>query len=131
MTAASNTSAIALELAAIPDSLPEARRAVGDFAAAHDADVAGVKLAVTEAVGNAVLHGFGEDASGRIWVRAVREHDALVIAVEDDGTGIRPRIDSPGLGLGIPIIESTCDALTISDRPGGGARLVMRFGLPA
>jgi hypothetical protein len=42
---------------------------------------------------------------------------------------MEPRIDSPGLGLGIPIIESVCKTLVIEERMGGGARILMRFAL--
>ena len=119
---------ISLELPAVPEAVPAARHAVADFVRAHDADVAGVNMAVSEAVGNAVRHAFLRRDPGSIWVRANAEDDSLIVIVEDNGSGVVPRIDSPGLGLGIPIIESVCEALTIERREGGGARLVMRFG---
>lgn len=123
---------ISLEFPAVPEAVPAARHAVADFAEGHDADVAGVKMAVSEAVGNAVRHAFlRRSGPGSVWVRAERADDALVVVVEDDGSGMEPRIDSPGLGLGIPIIESVCEAVTIEGRRGGGARLVMRFALAA
>ena len=121
---------IELELPPVPEAVPAARHAVAGFAHAHDADVAGVKMAVSEAVGNAVRHAFRDRAvPGAIWIRARRDRDAIEIVVEDDGSGLEPRIDSSGLGLGIPIIESVCEALTIDRGERGGARLVMRFGL--
>jgi anti-sigma regulatory factor (Ser/Thr protein kinase) len=123
---------ISLELPAVPEAVPAARHAVSDFAESHDADVAGVKMAVSEAVGNAVRHAFlTRTEPGSIWVRAKRTGESLIVVVEDNGSGVEPRIDSPGLGLGIPIIESVSEALTIERRRGGGARVVMRFGLAA
>ncbi|MGH2954720.1 MAG: ATP-binding protein [Solirubrobacterales bacterium] len=120
---------ISLELPAVPEAVPAARHAVADFARYHEADVAGINMAVSEAVGNAVRHAFLRRDPGSIWVRAGRIDDAIVVVVEDDGSGVEPRIDSPGLGLGIPIIESVCETLTIERREGGGARVVMRFAL--
>ena len=128
--AKSSEGMVSLEYPAVAEAVPAARHAVGDFAEAQEADVAGVKMAVSEAVGNAVRHAFRDrHAPGSVWVRAERRGDTLDVVVEDNGTGMEPRIDSPGLGLGIPIIESVCQTLVIEERMGGGARILMRFAL--
>lgn len=62
-----------------------------------------VKLAVSEAVSNAVVHAFGEE-SGTITLRAWREQDRLDVLVSDDGGGMMPKVDRAGLGLGISMI---------------------------
>ena len=53
----------------------------------------------------------------------------LVIAVRDRGAGLRPRTDSPGLGLGLPLIASVANRVEVfDDEP--GTRLQMSFDCP-
>ncbi len=63
-----------------------------------------VKLAVSEAVSNSVIHAFRDGAEGTISIRARIERGRLLVVVADDGTGMRPNLDSPGLGFGISLI---------------------------
>lgn len=87
-------------------------------------------LAVSEAVTNSVLHAFVDRAPGRIELHIVPERDAVVIAVRDDGRGLTPRHDSPGLGLGLPMIGRLCAHLEIGPGPDGSGTVVrMRFDL--
>jgi serine/threonine-protein kinase RsbW len=118
-----------LELPATPPSVAEARHALSAYAERCGwSDLWSIKTAVSEAVGNAVLHAYPDGADAqRIWVRAQLERDNLLVSVEDDGTGMRPRIDSPGLGLGISLIESVTDRLVMEDRSGGGLRVQLWF----
>jgi serine/threonine-protein kinase RsbW/stage II sporulation protein AB (anti-sigma F factor) len=108
------------------------RRAVVDFAelhgVGHGPDVA---LAVSEAVTNAVLHGYRDGASGDVRVVACAEADRLVVVVRDYGCGMSPHPDSPGLGLGLSVIGRLTTEMNI-ERPdrGGGMRLRMHFANP-
>ena len=87
-----------------------------------------VRLAVSEAATNAVLHAYRDRAPGEIRVQAFLLDDGqLCIVVEDDGFGPLPRPDSPGLGLGLPTIASVADAVELSAGAAAGARLSMRF----
>jgi serine/threonine-protein kinase RsbW/stage II sporulation protein AB (anti-sigma F factor) len=87
-----------------------------------------VRLAVSEAATNAVLHAYRGRAPGEIRVDAsVLEDGTLTIIVEDDGFGPLPRTDSPGLGLGLPTIASVADAVELSAGAAAGARLCMHF----
>ncbi|HWI08256.1 MAG TPA: ATP-binding protein [Solirubrobacteraceae bacterium] len=89
-----------------------------------------VKLAVSEAVTNAVLHAYvGAGEPGPVRVAAWLEDGCLLVEVSDDGSGMMPRLDSPGLGVGLPFIADTADALDISSSPRGGVRLRMTFAL--
>lgn len=116
-------------LPAVAHSVPVARAAVED--AARDCglgdDVVGdVRLAVSEAVTNAVIHGAPK---GDIRLEAHRLEGELLVLVSDQGQGIRPRPDSPGLGLGLPIIAALADRLELrSCRP--GTELWMAFPCP-
>jgi anti-sigma regulatory factor (Ser/Thr protein kinase) len=87
-----------------------------------------VRLAVSEAATNAVLHAYRDRDPGEIRVHArVLEDGFLCIVVEDDGFGPLPRPDSPGLGLGLPTIASVADAVELSAGKAAGARLSMHF----
>jgi anti-sigma regulatory factor (Ser/Thr protein kinase) len=87
-----------------------------------------VRLAVSEAATNAVIHAYRDRDPGEIRVDAhVREDGTLTIVVEDDGFGPLPRPDSPGLGLGLPTIASVADAVELSAGTAAGARLSMHF----
>ena len=93
-----------LELPPTADSVGEARRAVGDFASGTGAPDADVRLAVSEAVSNSVTHAFRGRPPGTVKIVCRREPQQLTVTVEDDGGGMRPYFESPGLGLGIPLI---------------------------
>jgi serine/threonine-protein kinase RsbW len=116
-------------------SVPRARHAVTGFARAHGVPPAllgTIALAVSEACTNVVLHAYREkSAPGRFTVGLALEHDSLQIHVRDDGLGPRPRTDSPGLGLGLPIIATTADCFAIEPCDTGGTELRMGFDLSA
>jgi anti-sigma regulatory factor (Ser/Thr protein kinase) len=120
-----------LRFPAEPASVPRARRAVAEFAVAAHADphqVDSVRLSVSEAVTNAVVHAY-RGLPGSVHVTAAVVPDGLWILVADDGCGLEPRTDRPGLGLGLGLIAQAADELTIVSRSTGGTELRMRFGL--
>lgn len=89
-----------------------------------------VTLAVSEAATNVVVHAYaGEDPPGTIEVNATVAADELWVIVSDTGPGLRPRLDSPGLGLGLAIIGQLADRVDLVRPPRGGLELRMRFGL--
>jgi serine/threonine-protein kinase RsbW/stage II sporulation protein AB (anti-sigma F factor) len=86
------------------------------------------KLAVSEAVTNAVVHAYVDAPQpGLVRVAASIEGDSLLVEVCDDGSGMMPRLDSPGLGVGLPVIAHNADTLDIGNSPCGGTRLRMSF----
>lgn len=108
-------------------SVSAARRAAGAFAHGAGAVRADVELAVSEAVGNSVMHAFPDGVKGSIRVRAALREGDIVVIVEDDGAGMHPRIGGKGLGLGIPLIARLSDDYRIENGSGGGAVVTMRF----
>jgi serine/threonine-protein kinase RsbW/stage II sporulation protein AB (anti-sigma F factor) len=116
---------------ATPEQVAVLRSEVTDYAqrvGIADGRLGDVRLAVSEAATNAVLHAYRDREPGQIRVYAeVRDDGNLYIVVEDDGFGPLPRPDSPGLGLGLPTIASVADAVELSAGAAAGARLLMLF----
>jgi serine/threonine-protein kinase RsbW len=77
-----------------------------------------VKLAVNEAVTNAVVHAYAEN-EGRISVTVEVGDKELAITVADTGAGLLPRADSPGLGMGLPLIAQLTERIDVRSDDGG------------
>jgi serine/threonine-protein kinase RsbW len=110
----------------------QARRTVSDFLGRYGADPAtlsDVLLAVSEVVTNCVVHGYREQPGGRVAIEAHRSGDRLLLSVADYGRGMAPRLDSPGLGLGLPLVGRIADRVDISAPDGGGTVVSMSFRL--
>jgi serine/threonine-protein kinase RsbW len=114
-----------------PSIVRALRHAVTVFA--EDAGFSGTGLddlraCVSESVTNAVVHAFRDRGSpGIVTVTAELEADQLVLTVSDDGTGFRPRTDSPGLGLGIPTITALAASMSVGVSDAGGTEVCMAF----
>lgn len=116
---------------AVPASVPVAREAVCAFAVCagvNEEQLEAVRLAASEAVTNAVLHAYGDDP-GRLHLRVRAEEDELWVHVGDDGGGLGSARPSRGLGMGLSVIAQESNGMSLSDRPGGGLELGMRFRL--
>jgi serine/threonine-protein kinase RsbW/stage II sporulation protein AB (anti-sigma F factor) len=124
---------LSLAWQAIPKSVAEARRAVSEFAqreGAGTATLAAVRVAVSEAVTNAVQHAYlDEPEAGPVRVTVERSGDVIWVAVADEGRGMLPRPDSPGIGLGLPLIARMTQGFELHEREGGGTVLRMRFSV--
>ena len=115
-----------LELAATPACVATARHAVADYCADQDLDHDGVALAVSEAVTNAVMHAYRDRESGAVRIFASVAEGALVVVISDDGPGMTPRTDSPGMGWWLPLISQFATTVEI-DGNENGARVVLSF----
>jgi anti-sigma regulatory factor (Ser/Thr protein kinase) len=91
--------------------------------------IADVRLAVTEAATNAVIHAYA-DADGELRVTAAMQDGELAIVISDTGPGLVERRDSPGLGLGLSIIASVAERLKIVNRS-SGTEIHMAFPCPS
>ncbi len=121
---------------ASPQAVPELRTAVVEYAgeqAVSDPPLADLKVAVSEAVSNAVLHAYRDGGTGTVTVTVEIEpaRNEVRIVVADDGMGLTPRADSPGLGLGLPLISTLAEQVDIRTPPDGqGTELSMTFRIP-
>lgn len=115
------------------DSVPIARsNAAGCVRALSvEASVAqAVAQAVSEACTNVVLHAYrGQEEPGEMTVLVEKPDGFLCVTVLDDGLGVVPRHDSPGLGMGLPLISEYADSVELRTRPQGGCEVSMRFDL--
>lgn len=117
---------------AIAESVPRARNDVVAFAVrrgASEAQVAAIRLAVSEAVSNVVVHAYDRDRPGEIQVTAEIAARELWVLVSDEGRGFQAPARTPGLGWGLPLIAHMSDRLEIAERAEGGTEIRMRFAL--
>lgn len=122
---------LSLTLPARAENVAVVRHAIGGLGEAlamSDQTLADVKLAVTEACTNAVVHAYG-DGEGPLEVAAYILDQQLLLVVRDEGRGIVPRTDSPGLGLGLPLIATLAEALELGTDEEGRTALRMTFAL--
>ena len=115
------------QLAARPESVPEARRLVRGILDALDADpdvAANILLAVSEAAANAVVHAYETHQSG-VFDVGVRHGvtGAVEVVVRDYGHGLgTPR--RPGMGLGLLLMQRLADGCRVgAAAPGVVVRL--------
>jgi serine/threonine-protein kinase RsbW/stage II sporulation protein AB (anti-sigma F factor) len=115
---------------AIPERIGELRQAARAFAELHGVDrLDDVALAVTEACANVIAHAYVDRTPGPLRLTAAHEDAGVSFLVTDDGSGLAPRPDSPGLGLGLPLIAQLADQFELSDNGGRGTRVRMRFDI--
>jgi serine/threonine-protein kinase RsbW len=116
---------------ATADAVPSARHAVVAFA--EELGIRGtllrdIALAVSEACTNVVLHAYrGHDEPGEFEVTVRRPGDELEVSVSDGGVGMLPHADSPGLGIGLPLIAELTRKLEVRADDDGGTTVLMRF----
>jgi serine/threonine-protein kinase RsbW len=121
-----------LEVTAAPASVAKLRAAAVAFARAHGAEDEvrqAIALAVSEAATNAIVHGYRHDRdAGGATIRLSARTDRrgrLEITVADRGVGMSPRPDSPGMGVGLPLIAQLADEVKVLTD--GGTAMVMLF----
>jgi anti-sigma regulatory factor (Ser/Thr protein kinase) len=123
---------VRLRMPARPEGVGVVRQALAGVADALDVDVAilsDMKMAVTEACTNVVVHAYEDDA-GLLEVEMLAEEVGLTIVVRDHGAGIQPRAarsEPPALGLGLPLIAALSDAYELRGTTGAGTEVRMTF----
>ena len=123
---------VLLTMPARPEGVGVVRQALAGMADALAFDAAvlsDMKMAVTEACTNVVVHAYDED-SGQLEVQMLAGEEDLTIVVRDHGSGIAPkpaRTEPPALGLGLPLIAALSDAFELRGNAGTGTEVRMTF----
>lgn len=125
------------------DSLSEneefARVVVAVFASRLDPtveEIDDIKTAVSEAVTNAIIHGY-QGGDGVITLEASAEENVLTVMIQDDGIGIpdvekamEPMFttapDGERSGMGFSFMEAFMDQVEVVSAPGKGTTVTMR-----
>ncbi len=98
-------------------------------------EIADLKTAVSEAVTNAIVHGYDEK-EGTVYIDGIIEDDVITVIIEDKGIGIndidkakeplfttKPEQDRSGMGF--MFMEAFMDNMEIHSEPGKGTRVTM------
>ncbi|MEQ6354968.1 anti-sigma F factor [Lysinibacillus sp. M3] len=119
-----------LTFLAISENEALARVAVTGFIAQLDPtidELSEFKTVVSEAVSNAIIHGYEEDGKGVVTVHAKREDDIVTVSVMDKGLGIEDvsrameplfttKSEMERSGMGFTIMDSFSDQLTVMSK---------------
>ena len=133
------TNQMTLEFLSLPENEGFARVAVSAFAVQLDPTLdvlADIKTAVSEAVTNAIVHGYAEK-QGMVAIHAALRQDGLLeIAVSDQGRGI-PDIaqamqpffttqpEKERSGMGFSVMQTFMDRVSVESSPGAGTTVRM------
>ncbi len=115
------------------------RVAIGAFVASVDPDIeelSDIKAAVSEAVTNAIIHGYREK-QGKIYITvSIFENNTVRIRIRDKGVGIEnirqamePLFTTAGSersGLGFAVMESFMDSVRVTSQPGKGTTVTLK-----
>lgn len=126
-----SSSTISLELNSKPQNVAMARgmlSAVLELLGFGPEQLDDVKMAVSEACNNVVLHAYG-DRIGPLFVGLELTGGQLAVIVRDRGTGIEQREPAEGrLGVGVPMMRTLADDIEFLDVAGGGTEVRLKFG---
>ena len=103
-----------------------ARVAVSAFAAPLDPtleELADLKTAVSEAVTNCIVHGYREKID-KVYI-TVRDKGCGIVDVPQAMTPLYTTGEGERAGLGFTVMESFCDKLRVTSKPGKGTTVVL------
>lgn len=131
------TNVMELRFASRSENESFARVAVAAFISQLDPtmeELTDIKTVVSEAVTNAVIHGYEEKADGMITIRTEIHGNEMVITIEDEGVGIadvtearqplytsKPELERSGMGF--TIMENFMDQVEVESEVGKGTRI--------
>ena len=128
-----------MEMDAVSENEAFARVCIAAFCARLDPtleEINDIKIAVSEAVTNAIIHGYKKQG-GTIHMQADIDDNVLSICISDDGCGIEdvnkamePLYTTGALeersGMGFTFMEIFMDYLQVESEPGKGTKVIMK-----
>lgn len=124
----------------IPENESLARVICASFISVLDPTVeelTDVKTAVSEAVTNSIVHGYGNREDGIVSLDCTIEGETLTVEVRDSGKGIEdiskamepmytscPEAERSGMGF--TVMETFMDSVTVNSVPGVGTKVTMK-----
>ena len=129
-----------LTFMSVPENKAFARVAVSAFAVQLNPTLdvlADIKTAVSEAVTNAIVHGY-QDTTGQVKVTAALSRDGLLtVTVADQGRGIQDidqamqpffttQPEKERSGMGFSVMQTFMDKVTVESKPGEGTVVRMQ-----
>ncbi len=98
-------------------------------------EIADIKTAVSEAVTNAIVHGYGH-GEGLVTLACTLCENNIQITVEDTGKGIQDvkkavmplytnSTDQERSGMGFTVMEAFMDTLEVISEPGKGTKVIL------
>ncbi len=127
-----------LEFDSIPSNESFARVVVAAFLTRLNPtmeEIADIKTAISEAVTNAVIHGYQNEIH-KILVEAAVEEDLFEVSIRDFGVGIEDierameplyttSRDLERSGMGFVFMEAFMDTIRVESKPGEGTKVIM------
>lgn len=99
-------------------------------------ELSDIKTAISEAVTNAILHGYNQDGVGMVHMRCERKEENFIFSISDEGVGIenveqameplytsKPELERSGMGFSF--MEAFMDTLCVESEPGKGTKVTM------
>jgi stage II sporulation protein AB (anti-sigma F factor) len=93
-----------------------------------------IKVAVSEAVSNAIIHGYGSQLDKTVVLEAALYPDGIQVTVTDQGIGIEDikkamepsfSTDPERMGLGFVFMQSFADQVGVQSVPGEGTQVCL------
>ena len=131
-------SRIHITMESLPENISFARVAVAAFITPLDPtveEVSDIKTAVSEAVTNAVIHGYPA-GGGQVHMTITTQEKTVIIEITDHGVGIADvstareplfttKEEMERSGLGFTVMESFMDTVVVESTPGEGTKVTL------
>ena len=97
-------------------------------------EISDLKTIISEAVSNAIIHGYNQDSSKDVYIKALIENNEMKITINDYGVGIKDlksalnpnystKKDDERAGMGFSIIKALSDDFSIRSEENIGTRV--------
>lgn len=135
---------VRFEFQSLPENVALARTCVSAFASQLDCtldDIEEIKLVVSEAVSNSIIHGYNNAPNGQIVISvSIFDDNTIDMVIEDYGKGIvdieqalEPTFstDPVRMGLGFTFMKSFMDEMEVFSKPDEGTSVRLRRNFAA